>query len=143
MDNGQFQEWLSGMDRLIAAQWTEMETALSGHPQASASLVALDADIIAEGRHYSRCGTPLTGFHRRKRLPGFGVCPAAGKTVRESAAHCGIVANTAFRRQYRFLAAQNRESSHLRDIAEAAETPFPGVRKPERSLAMVSYRRNR
>ena len=58
MDNGQFQEFLSGLDKLTAAQRTELAAAaLSGRTQASASLAAVEAGV-GEDRRCPRCGTP-------------------------------------------------------------------------------------
>ena len=170
MDNGRFQEWLSEMEELTAAQRTEAEAALSGQSQASASLAAVEAGI-GEDRRCPHCGTPgavsrgranglrryqckgckrtfnaatgtpLAGLHHKDRLLGFGACLRAGNTLRESAAHCGIDITTAFRWRHRFLAVKNREPEKLTGIVEADETWFPESLKGKRKPARKARRR--
>ena len=57
MDHGQFQEWLSGIDRLSPAQRGDSEAVLSGGSQASASLAAIEA-AVGEDRLCLHCRTP-------------------------------------------------------------------------------------
>ena len=171
MDNGQFQELLSGLDKLTAAQRTDLAAALSGRTQASASLAAVEAGV-GEDRRCPRCGTPgavsrgtarglrryqckgcgrtfnavtgtpLSGMHHKERLLDFGACLASGKTVRESAEHCRIAVTTAFRWRHRFLAAKSREPSRLRGIVEVDETYFPGSKKGDRNLTRKARRQD-
>ncbi len=170
MGNGRFQEQLSEMEKLTAAQRTEAEAALCGQSQASASLAAVEAGV-GEDRRCPRCGTPgavsrgranglrrcqckgckrtfnaatgtpLAGLRHKDRLLGFGACLRAGNTVRESAARCGIDVTTAFRWRHRFLAAKDREPEKLTGIVEADETCFLKSFKGKRKLARKARRR--
>ena len=169
MEHRQFQEWLSGIDRLSEAQRGEAGAALSGNTQAAASLAAVEA--AADGdRRCPRCGaagavsrgrarglrryqckscgrtfnaatgTPLSGLHRKDRWLAHGECLAEGLTVREAARRCGIAVNTAFRWRHRFLAAKG-QSGRLTGIVEADETYVLESRKGERNLDRKPRRR--
>ncbi len=150
MDHKQFQEWLSGIDRLSPAQRREAEAVLSGGSQASASLAAIEA-AVGEDRRCPQCGTPgavsrgkarglrryqckgcgrtfnavtgtpLSGLHRKERWLAFGNCLSEGMTVHASAGHCK-------------LAARQLGSCKLTGIVEADETYVLESRKGERRL---------
>ena len=139
MDHRQFQEWLSRIDQPGPAQRQQAEAGLSGGPEASASLAAIE-DSVGEGRRCLHCGTPgaisrgkarglrryqckgcrktfnaatgtpLSGLHRKDRWLAFGACPADGLTVRASAERCGFAIDTAFRWRHRFLTAKDPET---------------------------------
>ena len=151
MDHKQYQEWLSGIDRLSPAQRREAEAVLSGGSQASASLAAIEA-AVGEDRRCPHCGTPgavsrgkarglrryqckgcgrtfnaatgtpLSGLHRKERWLAFGNCLSEGMTVRASAGHRRLAVNTSFRWRHRFLAARQLGSRKLTGIVEADET---------------------
>ncbi len=121
MDHKQYQEWLSGIDRLSPAQRREAEAVLSGGSQASAWLAATEA-AVGEDRRCPHCGTPgavsrgkargprryqckgcgrtfnaatgtpLSGLHRKERWLAFGNCLSEGMTVRASAGRSRLAA---------------------------------------------------
>ena len=170
MDHRQFQEWLSWIDQPGPAQRQQAEAGLSGGPEASASLAAIE-DSVGEGRRCPHCGTPgaisrgkarglrryqckgcrktlnaatgtpLSGLHRKDRWLAFGACPADGLTVRASAERCGFAINTAFRWRHRFLTAKDPETRRLTGIVEADETCVLQSQKGERNPARKARRR--
>ena len=170
MDHKQYQEWLSGIDRLSPAQRREAEAVLSGGSQASASLAAIEA-AVGEDRRCPHCGTPgavsrgkarglrryqckgcgrtfnaatgtpLSGLHRKERWLAFGNCLSEGMTVRASAGHCRLAVNTSFRWRHRFLATRQLGSRKLTGIVEADETYVLESRKGERQLDRKARRR--
>ena len=167
MDHKQYQEWLSGIDRLSPAQRREAEAVLSGGSQASASLAAIEA-AVGEDRRCPHCGTPgavsrgkarglrryqckgcgktfnaatgtpLSGLHRKERWLPFGNCLSEGMTVRASAGHCKLAVNTSFRWRHRFLAAKQLGSRKLTGIVEADETFVLESRKGERQRIAIA-----
>ncbi len=170
MDHKQFQEWLSGIEQLSAAQRQEAEAVFAGGPQASASLAALEASV-GEDRRCPHCGTPgaisrgkarglrryrckgckktfdaasgtaLAGLHRKDKWLAFGPCLADGLTLRASAERCRFAVNIAFRWRHRFLAAETGEAHKLTGIVEADAPYVLESRKGERHLKRKARRR--
>ena len=64
MDHKQFQDWLSGIDRLSPAQRQQAEAVFPGDAETSASLAAVEAvvgkDRVGEDCPCRHCGTPCT-----------------------------------------------------------------------------------
>ena len=117
MKRGRFQEWLSGVDELTAAQRSEALSVLSGRSSGAASVAAVELGVDEE-RRCPRCdtpgavsrgrarglrryqckgcgrtfnavtGTPLSGLHRKDRWLSFGEALATGETVKASAERC-------------------------------------------------------
>ncbi len=118
MDHKQYQEWLSGIDRLSPAQRREAEAAVGedrrcphcGTPGAVSRGKARGLrryQCKGCGRTFNAAtGTPLSGLHRKERWLAFGNCLSEGMTVRASAGHCKLAVNTSFRWRHRFLAAR-------------------------------------
>lgn len=124
MDNTAFQAWLSAAARLTASQREEALGVLSGQPGRAASVLAVERGLDEE-RHCPHCqrpgavrrglsrglrryqckgcgrtfnavtGTPLAGLHKKERWLAFGEALAERKTVKVSAARCGIDPTTA------------------------------------------------
>ncbi len=170
MDHKRFQEWLSGIEQLSAAQRQEAEAVFAGCSQTSASLAALEASV-GEDRRCPHCGTPgaisrdkaqglrryrckgckktfnaatgtaLAGLHRKDEWLAFGPCLADGLTLRASAERCRFAVNTAFRWRHRFLAAETGEAHKLTGIVEADEPHVLESRKGERHLKRKARRR--
>ena len=170
MKRGRFQEWLSGVDELTAAQRSEALSVLSGRSSGAASVAAVEL-AVDEERRCPRCdtpgavsrgrarglrryqckgcgrtfnavtGTPLSGLHRKDRWLSFGEALATGETVKASAERCGVAVGTAFRWRHRFLKAVAMAPEKLKGIVEADETYVLESRKGERTLKRKARRR--
>lgn len=70
-------------------------------------------------------GTPLARLRHKDRWLTYAEQMAEGRSVRQSAAACGVHRNTAFRWRHRFLTCPNTQrATQLVGIAEADETVF-------------------
>ena len=167
MDNGRFQEWLSEIDELTAAQRTEAEAALSGQSQASASLAAVEAGI-GEDRRCPRCSTPgavsrgrANGLRRHqckgcKRTfnaatgtslaglhPGIG-CPASGPVSApgtHSASRPRIAGSTSPPRSAGGTASWPRKTGNLRGSRASSRPTKPTFPKVSREKGSWPARR--
>ena len=50
MTNQSFQRWLAGLDRLTAAQWSQLEQAVQERSAGAAAVAAIELQIDAERR---------------------------------------------------------------------------------------------
>lgn len=165
-----FQEWLSRVDGLTAAQRREALAVLSGRSEGAASLAAVELGVDEE-RRCPRCGTPgavsrgkargvrryqckgcgrtfsaltgtpLSGLHYKERWLSFGEALAGGETVKASAERCGVAVSTAFRWRHRFLKAVEMAPDKLKGIVEADETFVRDSDKGKRKLTRKPRRR--
>ena len=170
MVHDQFQEWLSGEDRLSQAQGQKLQGVLLGETKAVASLEAIEARLT-ENRQCPHCDTPgvvsrgmarglrryqskackktfnvaagtaLQGLHKKSRCLTFWECLADGLTVRASAERCDFAVSTAFRWRHRFLGTQDHNPLKLKGIVEADETYVLESRKGDRNLDRKARRR--
>jgi transposase-like protein len=69
-------------------------------------------------------GTSLARLRKKERWPAYGEALAAGMSLTEAAAHCGVHLTTSFRRRHRFLRAPAATREALGGVVEADETFF-------------------
>ena len=149
-DEPEFQSWLAGLDRLSAAQWSQLQQAVQQRSKGAAAVAAIELQIDAERRcphcqaggavrrgttrglrRYSckRCGktfnalrgTALSGLHHKQRWLALGRSLVERESVRKSAERCGVAVTTAFRWRHRFLHQAGQLAGRLEGLVEADE----------------------
>ncbi len=134
--NQSFQSWLVGLDRLSAAQWSQLQQAVQERSEGAAAAAAIELQIDTERRcphcqaggglrrySFKRCGktfnalsgTALSGLHHKQRWLALGRSLVGREAVRRSAQRCGVAVTTAFRWRHRFL--------QLRILAKRVSNP--------------------
>ena len=170
MTNQSFQSWLAGLDRLSAAQWSQLQQAVQQRSEGAAAVAAIELQIDAERRcphcqaggavrrgttrglrRYSckRCGktfnalsgTALSGLHHKERWLALGRSLVERESVRKSAERCGVAVTTAFRWRHRFLQQAGQLAGRLEGLVEADETYVRHSQKGERKLQRKARRR--
>jgi transposase-like protein len=77
-------------------------------------------------------GTSLARLRKKERWLRYGEALAAGMSLTEAAAHCGVHLTTSFRRRHRFLRAPAAAREVLGGVVEADETFFRRSHKGSR-----------
>lgn len=159
MENRAFARLLKQLRRLTPSQKGKLESTL--HQEGAMDIVTT---AIEEPQHCPHCGsetyqkwgvrsglqryrcnsckktynaltgTPLARLRHKEVWADFARDLIKSTTVRESAAHCGVHKNTAFRWRHRMLNNAKQSSAHLHGIVEFDETYFLKSRKGERNL---------
>jgi transposase-like protein len=157
MDRNVFLEWVSGVDDLTDEQRADALAILAGgrHEGAAAAIeLAIGGDrqcphcltLGAENRGMSRglrryrcracgksfnalTGTSLSRLRHKDQWLAFGQSLAAGETIDQATARCGVAHSTAFRWRHRFLTAAKPAGNKLAGIVEADETFVLSSRK--------------
>lgn len=165
----EFNDWLSGLQRLSREQRTRVKQQLAGAAQQEEVIGLLEHAAATTCAHCSgsalyrwglrsglqryRCrscghtfnalsGTELAHLRRKDLWLSYGEALSDGLTVRNAASHSGVDKNTAFRWRHRFLrqAAQTM-AERLEGIVEVDETFFPHSLKGQRHLPRPARKR--